>query len=785
MQITRRALMTSTALLAATPAFAQKRDLYRDHRAPIADRVRDLLARMTLDEKVAQLCCLWFSKDRIMDPETGAFSPEKAATAIPNGLGQIGRPSDTAGTKRFFRTPFREADDTIAFINAAQRYAVEKTRLGIPLIFHEETAHGLAVKGATSFPVPPALGSTWDPALIERIFTYVARQARMRGVSVGLSPVLDLIRDPRWGRNEEFFGEDPYLVGELGTAAVRGLQGPTRPIGPDRIFATLKHFIHGTPQNGINVGPSDMSERMLRETFLPPFAKAIGQGKAAIVMPSYNEVGGVPGHANRHLLQDIGRTLLGFEGAYFSDYGGVEEIATLHHMGDTRDDAAVLAMRAGVDVDLPDSSSYKNLAKLVRAGRIPVESVDAAVSRVLALKFEAGLFETPYVDVRRAARVLADPAGAALARIAAQKALVLLTNDGVLPLDPTRQMTLAVIGPNGVEPRLGGYSGLPVKAVGVLEGIKAAVGANVKVEQADGVWITQPDDMGERLPNRPARPVPAADNAARIREAVALAARSDVVLLVVGDNEQVTRETINPSAPGDRNTISLYGDQNALVDAVLATGKPVIALLLNGRPLAVTTLAEKANALIEGWYLGEQGGPAVADLLFGKINPGGKITVSIPRSVGEIPSNYDRHPSADKAPYVEGKRRALFPFGHGLSYTSFTLSAPRLSKAQIGAADRFSVEVDVANTGNRDGDEVVQLYIRDMVSSVPRPILELKAFRRITVKRGERQTVRFDLGPDELAFWDADMAWRVEPGAFRISTGNSSAELQHATLTVG
>ncbi|NYD89148.1 glycoside hydrolase family 3 N-terminal domain-containing protein [Sphingomonas melonis] len=784
MNLTRRSLLATSAIVMATPAWSQTTTIYRDRRAPIADRVRDLLGRMTLEEKAAQLCCIWFRKDKILDLKTGEYSPEKAAKVMPDGIGQIGRPSDTAGLARYAITAFREPEETVTFMNAAQRHAVEGTRLGIPLIFHEETAHGLAVKGATSFPVPPALGSTWDPELIERIFTYTARQARTRGVTVALSPVLDLVRDPRWGRNEEFFGEDPHLVGEMGLAAVRGLQGPTRPVGPDRLFATLKHFIHGAPQNGINVGPSDMSERMLRETYLPPFAKAIRKGKAAIVMPSYNEVGGVPAHANRHLLQEVGRELLGFEGLYLSDYGGIDELVGLHKMGDGPEDAAALAMHAGVDVDLPDSVAYKTLPALVRSGRVPVASVDAAVARVLSLKFEAGLFEQPYVDVRRAAKVLTDPAGAALARTAAQKALVLLKNDGILPLDPSRKMTLAVIGPNAKEAVLGGYSGLPEHAVGVLEGITAAAGGAMRVEHADGVWITQPDARGQRLPTRPAKSVPPADNAARIKEAAALAARSDVVLLVVGDNEQVTRETISAAAPGDRDTLNLYGDQDALVEAVLATGKPVVALLLNGRPLAVNTLADKANALVEGWYLGEQGGNAVADMIFGKISPGGKMAVSIPRSVGDLPSFYNRHPSSDKSPYVEGKRRPLYPFGHGLSYTTFVLAAPRLNATEIDRNGRFRVDVDVTNSGSRAGDEVVQVYIRDMVSSVPRPTLELKAFRRVTLKPGERRTVSFDLGPDELAFWDADMKWTVEPGAFRIYSGNSSASLDYATLTV-
>lgn len=784
MKLTRRTLLTSTGLVLAMPALASSKPTYRSPAAPVAERVRDLLKRMTLEEKVAQMGCLWMNKRSIVAIDTFAFSPEKAAQAIPHGIGQIGRPSDLAGSSRFATKSYREPSDAVAFVNAVQKYAVENTRLGIPVLFHEETAHGLAVKGATSFPIPPALGSTWDPGLVEQCFALVGRQARLRGVTVGLSPVLDLVRDPRWGRSEELFGEDPYHVSVMGAAAVKGLQGPTRPIAPDRVFATLKHFIHGMPQNGLNVGPSDMSERMLRATYLPPFVSAVKEANAAIVMPSYNEVGGVPAHANTELLQKTGRGLLGFKGAYFSDYGGVDELASLHGMAEDPDGAAILALRAGVDADLPEGTSYSRLTKLVKAGRVPVAAIDAAVARILALKFEAGLFENPYVDPARAAAVLDDPAAPALARQIAQKAIILLKNDGVLPLNGNARIKIALIGPNSVTPLLGGYSGWPTASVGVLEGLRAAAGPQVSIEQSDGVWINVPVPTGVRPETVAIRKIPAADNQARIAAAVEVARRSDVIVLVVGDNEQITRETVAFVTPGDRNSLGLYGDQDALVEAMLACGKPVVALLLNGRPLAIPKLAEAANAVIEGWYLGDQGGHAVADVLFGKVNPGGKLAVSIPRTVGELPVFYNRHPSADKVPYVEGKRRALYPFGYGLSYTSFELSAPRLSKERIAADERFSVEVDVANTGQIEGDEVVQIYVRDTVSSVPRPVLELKAFRRVTVAPGGKTTLRFDLGPETLAFWNRDMKWLVEPGSFNISVGNSSDKLKSAKLVV-
>lgn len=785
MKINRRFLLASSAAFVATAALAKEAPAYRNAAAPIALRVKDLLSRMTIDEKAAQLCGLWFGKGKIMDAKTGVFSPEKASQAIPHGLGHLGRPSDTAGLSwaQFSENAFREPGDAVEFSNAVQRYAVEKTRLGIPVLFHEETAHGLAVQGATSFPIPTGLGSTWDPDLLEEVFTHVARQARVRGVGVGLSPVLDLIRDPRWGRVEEFFGEDPYLVGEMGAASVRGLQGRTRPIAKDRILATLKHFVHGVPQNGLNISPSDMSERALRENFLPPFQKAIRNG-AAIIMPSYNEIGGVPSHGNHVLLTETGRELLGFKGAYFSDYGAVGELATKHHIAANLLDAGVLAIKAGVDVDLPDGDSYLQLPAAIKAGRLPISYLDAAVARVLALKFEAGLFENPYVDPAKASAVLTDPAGPELALRTAHKSLILLKNDGILPLDPAKPTKIALIGPNSVEPRLGGYSGRPTKAVGVLEGIRAVIGDKVVVDQADGVWINNPDSKGQRHPYGPMKSTPKSDNDKRIEEAVSVAARSDIVVLVVGDNEQVTREATSAAAPGDRNSLTLYGDQDRLVDAVLATGKPVVTVLINGRPLAITTLATKANAIVEAWYAGEQGGRAIADVLFGNVNPGGKLTVTFPRSVGEIPAFYNRHPTSDGVPYVEGKRTPLFPFGHGLSYTTFEISPPRLSKLTVSAKETVTVEVDVTNTGARQGDEVVQIYIRDVVSSAPRPILELKAFRRVSLQSGERQTLTFQLQPDDLAFWDIDMKWSVEPGEFQISAGNTSAKLQHVVLTV-
>ena len=781
--LSRRALLTSSALLVASPAFGRATVTYRDPRAPVAMRVEDLLRRMMLEEKVAQIRCMWVDKGKVENADA-SFSTELALKVIPEGIGHVGIPHDRAGSPDFESNPVRSVRETIDYVNAVQKFHVERTRLGIPAMFHVETAHGLAAPQATVFPTPPGLASTWDPDLVEQAYAVGAREARARGSTLAFGPLLDLVRDPRYGRSEEFFSEDPYLTGCMGVASARGQQGATRPLGEDRIFVTLKHFVHGVPQGGINLAPSGMSERELRETYLPPFAAVIAQTDPAGIMPSYNEVGGIPSHANIQLLQDDGRDLLKFKGTYFSDYWGIRHLVDHHRMAATNAEAAVLAMKAGVDVDFPDGDSYVELPGMVRAGKVSMAQIDAAVRRVLALKFEAKLFENPFVDENRVRRDTNRPADVALARKAAEKSLTLLTNDGVLPLDPAKPVKLAVIGPNASPAWLGGFAGSNDRAVSILEGLRRGAPNSVSIGYAEGVRIVERDLSAIDPTQYKIKPVRTADNDARIAEAVALASAFDVIVLAVGDHPAITREARGPEKPGDRDDLGLYGDQNKLVEALLVTGKPIIALLISGRPLAVPRLAAKANALVAGWYLGQEGGSAFADMLFGRINPGGKLPVSIPRSAGDLPVFYNRHTSADANIYVGGAGRTLFDFGHGLSYTSFDIAAPRLRAARIRVGDPVDIEVDVTNTGQRVGDEVVQIYIADDVSSAPRPILELREFKRVTLSPGERQTLTFRLDAAALAFWDIDMQWRVEPGSFTISCGNSSSRLKSAKLTV-
>lgn len=781
--LTRRTLLTTSILAIATPAIATGKSTYRDPKASIDDRVNDLLAQMTLEEKAGQLRSMWATKPQFLGEDKN-FSDSKAAKSLINGIGQIARITDIRGYPEWDKTPYRSIDNAVETANAVQRFLVEKTRLGIPALFHDELAHGFLANDATIFPIPTALGSTWDPDLVEQVFTVAAREARLRGTTVALTPVIDLLHDPRFGRSEEFFGEDPRHVSDMGTAAVRGMQGRTRPLGKDRVYVTLKHFVHGSPQGGLNIGPADVSERAMRAWYLTPFERVIRDADPAIIMASYNEVQGVPAHANVELLQDTGRRRLGFKGAYFSDYDGIANLKNHHHVAGNLEDAAVLAMNAGVQADLPDGEAYALLPALVRAGRVAEAQVDAAVVQVLKLKFEAGLFENPYLDAKRVRAGINRAADIALARKAAEKSVILLKNENAVPLKPGTGLKLAVIGPNAAVPLFGGYSGANARSVGILEGVRKGVPKGVTVDYAEGVRITEPDTEGRYLSFSPTIAPSEEDDAKRITEAVALAKQSDVVLLVLGDVPAITRETVHPTLPGDRSTLELWGRQNQLVEALAATGKTIVTLLLNGRPLAIPRLAEVSHALFEGWYLGQEGGNAFADILFGRANPGGKLPVSLPRSAGALPVYYNRHPTGDLNPYVEGPRTPLFPFGHGLSYTTFEISAPRLAKTQIGPGENIELSVSVANTGTVTGDEVVQIYIRDEISSVPRPVLELKAFKRITLAAGEQRELHFSLTPDDLAFWDAAMKWTTEPGDFIISAGASSAKLKSTRLTL-
>jgi beta-glucosidase len=761
--------------------------LYKDPRQPVAKRVDDLLARMTLEEKVAQLETVWDSKAKLQTAD-GTFSPELASKNFPNGIGGFARPSDYRGLTQSNgaagasgQTVNRDALQTAEFVNAAQHWAVEHTRLGIPILMHEESLHGYVARGATSFPQAIALASTWDPDVVSRVFSVAAREARARGATLVLAPVVDVARDPRWGRIEETYGEDPYLVTQMGLAAVRGFQGPTLPLPPDKVFVTLKHFTgHGWPEGGTNVGPAHIGERELREDFFPPFEAAVKTYPIRSVMASYNEIDGIPSHANNWLLNDVLRREWGYQGAVVSDYYGIRELVTRHHLYADVKDAAERAIKSGVDIETPDPEAYAHLPELVREGRVPMALVDQAVRRVLTLKFEAGLFENPYPDPATAQSKTATPDAIALAREAADKAIVLLKNDhGLLPLNSSKIRRIAVLGTHAKDTPIGGYSDVPGHVVSVLEGLQEAGRGKFVVDYSEGVRITE----GHCWSCDQVKLTPASANRKLIAAAVQTAKKADVVVMVLGGNEQTSREAWAETHLGDRSSLDLLGQQEDFAKAILALHKPTVVILLNGRPLSVNYLAEHAPALLEGWYLGQETGHAVADVLFGNVNPGGKLPVTIPRSVGQLPVFYDHKPTARRG-YLFGTTQPLYPFGYGLSYTSFDVSAPRVLTPAIAANQPARIAVDVANTGRRPGDEVVQVYIHDDEASVTQPVIELKRFQRVTLQPGERRTITFELTPDDLALWNPDMKKVVEPGTFTVYSGPNSVDLKSAKLTV-
>jgi len=751
---------------------------------PVEHRVADLLARMTLEEKIAQITTVWTNKTQFQDGQNH-FDPAKATALRPNGIGQIARPSDVSGPASPRVVHRRTIEDSVAYVNAAQRWAREHTRLGIPILFHEESLHGLAARDATSFPQAIGLASTWDPNLVREVNALIASEVRPRGVHLVLSPVVDVARDPRWGRIEETFGEDPYLVGELGVAAVEGLQGTggTRVLGPNKVFATLKHMTgHGQPESGTNVAPAPLGERTLREFFFPPFEQVVKRTGIDAVMASYNEIDGIPSHSNEWLLDGVLRGEWGYQGAVVSDYYAIEQMADVHRIAPNVAGAARLALAAGVDDDLPEGAAFSTLADGVRSGEIPMAAIDRAVTRMLTLKFNAGLFENPWADLR-AAQASDTERGRTLAREAAARSFVLLKNNGVLPLAlpaaGSGKPTIAVIGPSADVARLGGYYGDPRSTVSPLAGIRALVGNRANIVTSQGVVITEDDDwwadevkLGDPTQNRQ-----------RIAQAVEAARNADTILLFIGDTEQTSREGWADSHLGDRSGLNLVGEQLELFHALKALGKPVVAVLVNGRPPSYPEIAAEADAILETWYAGEQQGNAIADTLFGRVNPGGKLPVTVARDVGQLPVFYNYKPSARRG-YLFSEVTPLYPFGFGLSYTTFVVGEPTLSAATIRPGQGVTVRVPVTNSGSRAGDEVVQVYLRDDVSSVTRPVKELAGFQRVTLQPGETKTVQIALRPESFALWNRDMQRVVEPGEFTVMVGPNSQDLKSIKLTV-
>ena len=760
------------ALAWIAPGIAAAQDAvpdYKNPKLPIEQRVADLLGRMTLEEKCAQLLPQRGTRE-VLDT-TGKYDTESAKKVL--------------GQQQFNPAAKLAPRDAAVLRNALQRYLLEKTRLGIPEMPAGELLHGFMSNGATSFPQALALASTFDPPLVKRVFTAAADEMASAGVVWAFTPVLDLARDPRWGRTEETYGEDPFLGSRIGVAAIEGMQGPNFLIDRHHVMATAKHFaVHGAPEGGTNTAPGNYAERIVRESYLAAFQAAIMEANAGSVMASYNEINGIPSHVNPWLLDKVLRQEWGFRGFVTSDGGGLQMLVQVHHIAADYADAARQALAAGVDYDLSDGSVYRTLLDQVKAGKVPEWQIDRAVSRILAAKFRLGLFENPYVDPDYAEHTTNSAEHRDLAEKTAEKAVVLMKNEGnLLPLNLSKLKTIAVIGPNAADVHIGGYGREPGHGVSILDGIRQRVGDAAKVVYAEGSRITEGQQGWIGWIQNPVKLPDAELQLKRIEEAVAVVRDADVAIVVVGENERTNREAWSEEHLGDRDSLDLIGYQDQLIKAIVETGKPTIVFLINGRPLSINYAAEHVPAILEGWYLGEEGGTAAARVLFGDVNPGGKLPITFPHSVGQLPDYYNHKPSMNRG-YLFWGRKPLFAFGWGLSYTTFAFENLRLEPAEIAAEGQTTASVDVTNTGTREGDEVAQLYVHQKLASVTRPVMELRGFERVTLKPGEKKTVHFKITPVELQMLNRDMHWVVEPGTFDIMVGPSSTQTTTVQLMV-
>ena len=752
---------------------------YLDAEASTDDRVADLLARMTREEKLAQLGSAWaFSLLR-----GGEFSAEQAAPLLTHGLGQVTRIAGATSLR---------ASQVVQVTNDLQRYLTQHTRLGIPALVHEEVCSGVMARDATIFPQAIGVASTWEPEYNRRLADAVRSQMRAMGSHQGLSPVLDVVRDPRWGRTEETYGEDPHLVAQMGVAFVRGLQGTTL---RDGVVATAKHFIgYGASEGGMNWAPAHIPPRELREVYLHPFEAVVREAGIASLMNAYHELDGVPCGASSELLDDLLRKEWGFEGTVVSDYFSVDQLHSYHRLARDQSEAAVMALEAGIDVELPATDAYGvPLSAALDAGRLDEAVVDTAVRRILRQKFDLGLFEDPFADASAITATIATADQQDTALEIARRSLVLLANDAnTLPL--AGGGTVALIGPNADSARnlLGDYT-FPAhietlaeaKEQGSLLGGMPTVPDDLVLdaepENVPTIRQELADRLGDRLRFAAGCDVldPSTDG---FDEAVAAAEASDVAVLVVGDRSGLTPECTSGEGR-DRATLDLPGVQEDLVRAVADTGTPVVLVLVGGRPMGSEDAHARAAATIMAWLPGQAGAAAIAEVLTGETTPSGKLPISFPRSVGQVPVFYGHKLSGGRShwhgDYVEQSTSPLYAFGHGLSYTDFELRDPTLSASEVAPGGHIEVAAGVANIGDRDGEQVLQLYVRDPDASVTRPVRELKGFARVAVPAGGSVAVRFELHAGQLGFYGRDMAYRVEPGVIEVYLGGASDDLVH------
>ena len=771
-------LMPIAAVLMLVVSCGNRPEAYKDPSRSSEERTADLLARMTPEEKIGQIICPlgWPMYEKTEDQVRESEAFRQFIDKQHGGMLWATFRADPWTRK----TLENGLDPTLAAkaYNALQRYAIEHSRFGIPVILAEEAPHGHMAIGTTVFPTSIGLASTWDPALMEQTGRIIATELRAQGGHISYGPVIDLAREPRWSRVEETYGEDVYLTSRMAAGMMRG----TSPLhnGYDKgVASTLKHFIaYGIPEGGHNGNPSFVGERDLAENFLPAFKAAIDEG-ALSVMTSYNSIDGVPTTGNGKLLTGLLRDSWHFGGVVVSDLNSVNGLANDHHVAKDLREAGEMALKAGVDVDL-GAGCFSLLKESLDQGRISMKDLDRAAGRVLKLKFDLGLFDHPYLDETVPARTVRTPENIAVARQTALESVTLLENNGVLPLN--KNLRVAVVGPNAdnMYNQLGDYTAPQERSniVTMLDGIRNKIGErNVVYVKGCAIRDTQSNDI--------ARAVAAARGADVTIAVVGGSSARDFKTKYIDTGAAVADETsVSDMEAGegfDRATLDLLGLQNDLLKALKATGKPLVVVYVEGRPLDKRWAKENADALLTLWYPGQEGGNALAEVLFGDYNPAGRLPVGVPYEAGQVPVYYNK-----KFPvghdYVEMPATPLYPFGYGLSYTHFEYKDLQIEKT---GADRAKVSVTVTNTGSRDGDEVVQLYITDLVASTSRPRKQLRGFQRIGIPKGESRTVTFELGPEAFQVIGPDMQPAVEPGDFTLAVGASSQDIRlEGTLTL-